>query len=80
MEAKETTWIRVRADGNDVVSGEILAPGMIRKFSAQNSIDITIGNAAGLVLKINDMPIKSLGRSGQVRELTITPGNLKDFL
>ena len=80
MEVKETTWIKVEADGNTVNPGEILEPGMTRHFAAQNSIFLAIGNAAGLSLKINDKPTKNLGRSGQVRELNITPGNLKDFI
>ncbi|MBI2149742.1 MAG: helix-turn-helix domain-containing protein [Acidobacteria bacterium] len=80
MEAKETTWIKVAADGNTVVAGEILGPGVIRRFTARNSIDLTIGNAAGLALKINDMRVKPLGKSGQVRELNITADNLRDFI
>ena len=80
LEAKETTWIKVNADGNGVVPGEILEPGATRKFTAQNSIDLTIVKAVVLALKINDMRTKSLGKPGQVRELTITPSNLKDFI
>jgi transcriptional regulator with XRE-family HTH domain len=77
--AKQATWIKITTDGNTVVSGEILEVGMTRKFTAQNSIDLTIGNAAGLNLKINDMLSKPLGRAGQVRELNITQDNFKDF-
>jgi cytoskeleton protein RodZ len=80
MEVKETTWIKVDADGTTVDPGEILEPGTTRHFTAQNSIFLTIGNAAGLVLKINDMPTKNLGKSGQVRELNITPQNFKSFI
>ena len=53
---------------------------MTRHFAAQNSVNLTIGNAAGLVLKINDMPTRNLGKNGQVRELNITPNNIKDFI
>jgi hypothetical protein len=79
IEAREKTWIRVTSDGNSVNPGEILEPGMSRRFTAETSLNIFIGNAAGLTLKINDMPVKPLGRSGEVRSLTITPANLKDF-
>ena len=80
LEVKETTWIRVDTDGISVNPGEILEPGMTRHFGAQKSIFLAIGNAAGLVLKINDKPTKNLGKSGQVRELNITPRNIKDFI
>jgi cytoskeletal protein RodZ len=80
IEAREKTWIKVTSDGNSVNAGEVLEPGMIRKFTAENSINISIGNAAGLSLKINDMPLKPLGKRGEVRSVTITPANLKDFI
>jgi len=79
MDVKEPTWIKVEADGNPINPGELLEPGMTRHFGAQKSIFLTIGNASGLVLKINDMPTKNLGKGGQVRELRITPNNIKDF-
>ena len=80
VEVKETTWIKVGTDGTTVDPGEILEPGTTRHFTAQKSIYLSVGNAGGLVLKINDMPAKSLGKSGQVRELTITPENFKSFI
>jgi cytoskeleton protein RodZ len=80
LEATETTWIKVGADGTSVDPGEILEPGTTRHFTAQNSIFLAIGNAGGLVLKINDMPAKSLGKSGQVRELDITPQTINTFI
>ena len=79
IDVKEPTWIKVEADGNPVDAGELLEPGMTRHFGAQKSIFLTIGNASGLVLKINDMPARNLGKPGQVRELHITPNNIKDF-
>jgi cytoskeletal protein RodZ len=80
VEAREKTWIKVTSDGNSVNAGEILEPGMTRKFTAENSIYISVGNAAGLTLKINNMPVRPLGKSGEVRSVTITPANLKNFI
>src|SRR4029077_15365858 len=80
VEITATTWIKVAADGTTVNPGEILEPGTIRHFTAQNSIYLSVGNAGGLALKINDMPAKNLGQSGQVRQLTITSQNYKSFI
>jgi hypothetical protein len=77
VEAHEQTWIKVVADGNPVDPGEVLQSGTTKKFTAQNSISISIGNAAGLSLKLNDKPMKTLGKSGQVRELNITPDTVR---
>lgn len=79
VEAHEQTWIKVVADGNAVDPSEVLESGTTRKFTAQSSISISVGNAAGLSLKLNDKPMKPLGKSGQVRELTITPDTVKKF-
>lgn len=80
VEAREQTWIKVTTDGNAVNTGELLEPGMTRKFTAESSLNISTGNAAGVTLKVNDMPLKPLGKSGQVRTVTITTANLKDFI
>jgi cytoskeletal protein RodZ len=79
MEATEKTWVKVTADGTTVDPGEVLEAGTTRKFTAQNTIHISVGNAAGVNLKLNDKPMKPLGKSGQVREVTITPDTAKDF-
>jgi len=36
-------------------------------------MDLSIGNAAGVTLRVNGQPVTALGRTGQVRNLTITP-------
>ena len=79
VEAKETTWIKVMADGKSILAGEILEPGATRRFTGQTSIEIDIGNAGGLSLKLNNRPVNPIGQSGQVRKLVITPQNLSDF-
>ena len=80
MQTRDPAWIKVKADGDTVNRGETLQPGMTRKFTAQTSIQVIVGNAGGLMLKINDQLAKPVGKSGQVREFTITSDNLKDFI
>jgi cytoskeleton protein RodZ len=79
VEAHQQTWIKVVSDGVTVNPGEVLETGMTRKFAAQNTLDISIGNAAGISAKLNDKPMKPLGKSGKVRVITITPGTVKNF-
>ena len=80
IQVQERTWIKVTSDGNSVNPGEILEPGTTRKFTAENELYLSVGNAAGLTMKMNDMPLKPLGKSGQVRSVTFTRSNLKDFI
>ena len=80
VEVVAPTWVKITTDGTSAVAGEILQPGTTRSYTAQNSIHIAVGNAAGLSLKINDQPVRPLGRKGQVRAITITPENIKDII
>jgi cytoskeleton protein RodZ len=80
IEVTEQTWIKVNADGENVSPGEILVPGTTRRFTAETSLNFITGNAGGLNLKLNDQKMKAIGKNGQVREIVITPQNLKDFL
>lgn len=80
IEAVEQTWIKVNADGTNILAGEILEPGMTRQFTAESLLNVIVGNAGGLNLKLNDQKMKTIGKSGQIRQLVITPENFKDFL
>jgi cytoskeletal protein RodZ len=80
LNAREETWVKVTTDGKSANAGEVLAPGTTRKFSAQNSIQLSIGNAAGLDMTLNGKPMKPIGKSGQVRTLQITPETAKNLV
>jgi cytoskeletal protein RodZ len=73
LEVREESWFKLSSDGTDVVSSEVLAPGTTRRYTAANSMNVSIGNAAGVALRVNGQPVSSLGRTGQVRNITITP-------
>jgi cytoskeletal protein RodZ len=70
----ESTWVKVTTDGTVAVS-EILEAGAARRFTASQSIDVVIGNAAGATMQINGRDLGQLGSSGRVREFKITPEN-----
>jgi cytoskeleton protein RodZ len=79
LQAQQETWIKVVSDGTSVDPGEILAPGTSRKFTAQGAMQVYIGNAGGIVMKLNDKPMKPVGANGQVRQIKITPDTVKNF-
>lgn len=80
MRVREPTWIALFADGKELVPGETLQPGTTHRYTAQASIQVTIGNAGGLTVKVNSYELPTLGRSGQVRSLTITPESVKSLI
>jgi len=78
INANSPTWVRVTSDGT-VAFADILQPGAEPRFSAERSLNVTIGNAAGVTLKINGRQVKELGPEGKVRELRITPENAAEI-
>jgi len=73
LEVREESWFKLSSDGSDVVTSEVLPPGTNRRYTAANSMNVSIGNAAGVAIRVNGQPVSSLGRTGQVRNITITP-------
>jgi cytoskeleton protein RodZ len=75
LAANEETWMRVSRDGSPATE-ELLQAGAARRYTAQSSLDVTIGNAGGVNVKVNDRELGSLGQPGQVRTLLLTPDNV----
>jgi hypothetical protein len=73
LEFQENSWFTLTADGAPVVNGEILSRGASRRYTANQSMNLRIGNAAAVTLRVNGQQVSSLGRNGQVRMLNITP-------
>jgi len=66
LEVTDTSWIILEADGERVINDEVRS-GYHRTIEAKNAFHFsTIGNAGGLNLTLNDLPVPSLGREGQV--------------
>ena len=74
LDVKDLTWIRITTDGT-VALRDNLPAGSRQRFTAQSSIDVMVGNAGGASVTINGREVGPLGKSGEVRQLTITPEN-----
>lgn len=67
MTAEQNCWVEVTADGEIVIS-RILAAGESETLEAHGEIVLSVGNAGGLAIRVNDQPALPLGRSGEVRK------------
>jgi hypothetical protein len=77
--AQADCWVEVRADGATVVN-RVLAQGESQTFEARGEIVLSVGNAGGLSIRVNDRPALPLGRSGEVRKnIVITRQNLPEI-
>lgn len=66
IEATGSSWVTLQADGKRVLNEE-LTQGQRRNFEAGDQFSfVTIGNAAGLTLRLNGIEIPVLGDEGEV--------------
>jgi cytoskeleton protein RodZ len=66
LEITQTSWITLDADGERLINDE-LRRGFHRTVEAKDGFRFkTIGNAAGVTMTLNDVPVPSLGHDGQV--------------
>ena len=67
MTAEQSCWVEVRADGETVIN-RVLVAGESETLEARGEIVLSVGNAGGLAIRVNDQPALPLGRSGEVRK------------
>ena len=76
----ESCWLEIEADGTVVTTG-LKEEGFRQEFTAADEVRLWLGNAGGVSFWVNDRPLRSLGRAGQVRkDLSITRDNFMDFV
>ncbi|MEM8780503.1 MAG: DUF4115 domain-containing protein, partial [Cyanobacteria bacterium P01_G01_bin.49] len=72
IKLENDSWLNIKVDGQTEYEG-FLKAGSQQAWTAKKSLVIRAGNAGAVNLSINDKPAQSLGESGQVKEITITP-------
>lgn len=66
---RQRTWLIVVVDGREVINDRVV-PGNAYPFSAENSIELSVGDASGIQIVYNGQDLGSLGDIGQVISLT----------
>ncbi len=79
IEALDLSWISVGAGETTLFTG-LMHPGEARIFSLEKPLRITLGNAGGVSLLVNDNPLIPIGKSGEVRILELTAENYKEHI
>ena len=74
---KDRVWVSVEADGKTVLQ-RVLNPNETQTIKAKQFFDLTIGNAEGIVLTLNDQTLKPLGRRGEVKSVHLSYDDLKN--
>jgi cytoskeleton protein RodZ len=66
LEASEESWIEIRDRFDKRVLSRLLAPGDVLNVPDQAGLRLTVGNAGGLVIRVDGQSIPPLGGSGVV--------------
>jgi cytoskeleton protein RodZ len=66
LTAQQSCWVEVRADGQTVFN-RVLNEGETETLAAQGELVLSVGNAGGIAIRLNDRPGLPLGRAGEVR-------------
>ena len=74
-ETLATTWLQVVIDERQELE-YLLQPNENHTWRAMSGFRLHIGNAAGLLLYLNDQPLKPLGESGEVVHLQLPDPSL----
>ena len=71
LEAKQLTWVVVKSD-DEQPHEALLQPGQRATWEGHSQFTLTLGNAAGVVVRLNGEPRGPFGKPGQVvREVVI---------
>ena len=78
IQAAGAIWVTGAADGKRVLY-RLLAPGDRVRVEANDTLAFRVGDAASFSYSINGVPGKTLGGSGEVRDVQITRENYRTF-
>lgn len=79
IEVSERSWVRLEADGQTTLNAE-LEQGYANTFKAKDNFSLTVGNAAGVSLTLNDAKVPPLGKQGKVKTRTFDRDTLAELL
>lgn len=77
--ARADCWVSVVADGREVIA-RLLTAGDEEAARAGSELRVKVGDATAVSLRLNGMPVRPLGRSGQVVSLRIDAENASQWL
>lgn len=81
IEATEDSWIEVKDIKSKVIMSKIVKKNETIKLPYQKDLILVTGNAGGIVIKINNKTINTLGKSGEVkRNISLNLENLIKYI
>ncbi len=76
IEFSQRSWVRLSTDGIERYTGIALPEVTVLEYQANERIDVTAGNAGGLIVVYNGQAQGSFGRRGQQVDITFMPDRM----
>lgn len=78
VQVSERVWIKVTCDGKLKIQQIVDAKSNLN-FAATKSFSISMGNAGLVKLFYNNKPVENVGKLGEIRNIFITPDNIRYY-
>jgi len=65
--ARRSSWVEAKVDGTTVLS-RVLKDGESQRLEARQEVLLSVGNAGGIAVALNDRPLGPIGREGEVKK------------
>ncbi len=79
LAARRLVWLSVTADGRKVIR-RLLQPGEQETIELARELVMTAGDAAAVQMTLNGAEARTIGGSGEVVTVHVTPANYKEYL
>ena len=64
--ARRSSWVEAKVDGTTVLN-RVLKEGESQRVEARQEVLLSVGNAGGIAVTLNDAPLAPLGQEGEVK-------------
>ena len=65
--ARRSSWVEAKVDGTTVLN-RVLKDGESQRLEARQEVLLSVGNAGGIAVTLNDRPLGPIGREGEVKK------------
>lgn len=65
--ARRSSWVEAKVDGTTVLN-RVLKDGESQRLEARQEVLLSVGNAGGIAVMLNDRPLGPIGRDGEVKK------------
>jgi len=78
LTASDKVWVKVYSDGKIVQQG-VIQPNINLNFASIKNFSVTVGNAGLVKIFFNNKQVENIGKSGEIRNISISPDAVRFF-